>query len=143
MSKTYEMIRLQDADYSVWAAAEDLPKDLVFNEVRELLVNFPEVDESYRYIVDIRQLPPEVVAHLQSSARLSGLAAQNSYEPSLMEVDRTLFDAIVDLIRELVDKVLSLLTGKNRGRGRSAPDEPGPRSRQLRIEHDEGSSFDR
>lgn len=140
MPKTYEMIRLQDADYSLWATAEDLPKDLLFNEIRELLVNFPEVnDESHRYIVDIRQLPPEVVAHLQSSARLSGLAAQDPYEPSLMEVDRTLFDAIVDLIRELVDKVLFLLTGKNRGQGRSAPDELGPRGRQLRIEHDNDS----
>lgn len=140
MPKTYEMIRLKDTDYSVWTAAEDLPKDLVFSEVRELLVNFQEVDESHRYIVDIRQLPPEVVAHLQSSARLSGLAAQDPYEPTLMQVDRTLFDAIVDLIRELVDKVLSLLTGKNRGRGRSAPDEPGPRGRQLRIEHDDSYS---
>nr|WP_176704737.1 hypothetical protein [Pseudomonas sp.] len=129
------MIRLKDTDYSVWTAAEDLPKDLVFNEVRELLVNFPEVEESHRYIVDIRQLPPEVVAHLQSSARLSGLAAQDPYEPTLMEVNRTLFDAIVDLIRELVDKVLSLLQGKSRdNRGDRGLDESGPRGRQLRIE---------
>ncbi|MCQ2032257.1 hypothetical protein [Stutzerimonas zhaodongensis] len=141
MSKTYEMVRLQDADYSVWTAAQDLPKDLVFREVRELLVNFPKVDESHRYIVDIRQLPPEVVAHLQSSAKLSGLAAQDPYEPSLMEVNRTLFDAIVDLIRELVDQMLSMLTGKSRGR--SAPDEPGARGRKLRIEHNGWPSFDR
>ena len=141
MSKTYEMIRLKDTDYSVWTAAEDLPKDLVFNEVRELLVNFPEVEESHRYIVDIRQLPPEVVAHLQSSARLSGLAAQDPYEPTLMEVDRTLFDSIVDLIRDLVDKVLSLLQGKSRdNRGDRGPDESGPCGRQLRIEHDDSYS---
>lgn len=136
MPKTYEMIRLKD--YSVWTAAEDLPKDLVFNEVRDLLVNFPEFDDNQRYIVDVRQLPPEVVAHLQSSVRLSGLAAQDPHEPTLMEVDRTLFDAIVDLVRELVDKVLSLLQGKNRdNRG---PGEPGLRGRQLRIEHDESYS---
>lgn len=139
MPKTYEVIRLQDADYSVWTAAEDLPKDLVFNEVRELLVNFPSVDESHRYIIDIRQLPPEVVAHLQSSARLSGQAAQDPYEPTLIEVDRTLFDAIVDLIRELIDKVLSLLTGKSRDYRDSGPGKPGPRGRQLRIEHDDDS----
>ena len=139
MSKTYEMIRLKDADYSVWAAAEDLPKEIVFNEVRELLVKFLEVDESHRYIVDIRQLPPEVVAHLQSSARLSGQAAQDPYEPTMMQVDRTLFDAIVDLIRELVDKVLSLLTGKSRDHRDNGLGKPGPRGRQLRIEHDDDS----
>jgi hypothetical protein len=140
MSKTYEMIRLTDADYSVWAAAEDLPSDLVFAEVRELLVKFPQVDETQRYIVDTRRLSPDVVAHLQT-ARLSGQAARDPYEPSLMEVDRTLFDAIVELIRELIEKVLSLLSGK--GRGRSDPGEPGPatgRGRQLRIEHDDDYS---
>jgi hypothetical protein len=141
MPKTYEMIRLKDTDYSVWTAAEDLPKDLVFNEVRDLLMNFPEVDDNQRYIVDVRQLPPEVVAHLQT-ARLSGQAAQDAYEPSLMQVDRTLFDAIVDLIRELIQKVLSVLTGKSNGRSSESAFEPAPRGRQLRIEHD-GSSFDR
>ncbi|MCQ2032239.1 hypothetical protein [Stutzerimonas zhaodongensis] len=136
MSKTYEMIRLDEADYIVWDGAEKIPSKLLFDEVRELLVQHPQIDETHRYIVDIRRLPPDVVAHLQT-ALLSGQAARDSHEPSLMEVDRTLFDALVELIRALVEKVLSLLTGKGHGR---SPGELGPAAgvrRQLRIEHDD------